>query len=69
MKIDFPKLVREIDLAEYAPEINAKVFVWVNPPAKFLEELGDSFNKYADSEGVDIDEFLAKMSALLSQGE
>ena len=69
MRINFPKLVRAIDLTEYAPEISAKVSVWVNPPTKFLEELGTIFNKYVDSEGKDIDEFLAQMSTLYSQGE
>jgi hypothetical protein len=38
MKIDVPKIIRPLDLREYAPEMGTEIQVWVNPPrAKVLE--------------------------------
>ena len=71
MKIDFPKIVKVVDLGEYAEALRGQqVFVWVNPPTQTLTELGNLFEKMRDSEGVDgQDEYLKIMSELLSQGE
>ena len=68
MKLDFPKLTREIELAEYHPDIKEKVVVWVNPPANVLKELSDAFQKYIDSEGKEMDDVLQSFSVFLSQG-
>ena len=39
MKFDIPKITRSIDLGEYAAEYEGTViWVWVNPPAKLLNE-------------------------------
>lgn len=39
MKFEIPRITREIDLADYAPEWQAlKVHVWVNPPLRLLHE-------------------------------
>ena len=38
MRIQVPKLVKPLPLAEYAAELgDVKVFVWVNPPGEFLD--------------------------------
>ena len=68
MKIDFPKLTREIDLAEYHPDIQEKMCVWVNPSKKELDALSNAFDKYKDSEGEEKDDLLLQVSSLLSQG-
>ena len=64
MKIEFPKIVRVVDLSEYAPELSGQyVHVWVNPPVKLLTQLSQQFNDEKKQ-----DEFLACLSELLSQG-
>lgn len=38
MRIEIPKIVQPLSLADYAPELGAvTVFVWVNPPGEFLD--------------------------------
>jgi len=70
MKINFPKIVRPIDLSEYAPEIKGSVFVWVNPSRQTLAELSEKFNALVESEGKEgLEPFLEMMAELLSQGE
>jgi hypothetical protein len=40
MKITIPKIIREVPLADYAPEMNgAVVKVWVNPTRDFLQQI------------------------------
>lgn len=36
MKLEIPKIVRTLDLGQYADEIALEMQVWVNPPAKLL---------------------------------
>ena len=68
MKIQFPEIVREIDLAEYAPEVKGTMKVWVNPPIKLLTDYSDTLNKYIDSKGKDgLDGLLGVISKLLSK--
>jgi len=70
MKIDFPKIVRSFPLSEYAPEIPGDVFVWVNPPVKTLDKIATALGVIIDSKMQDgVDDFLAVLSELLSQGE
>ena len=39
MKFDIPKITRQVNLGEYAAEYEGTViWVWVNPPARLLEE-------------------------------
>jgi hypothetical protein len=39
MQINIPKIVKPLDLVDYAPEMAGAVFqVWVNPPRKLLED-------------------------------
>lgn len=39
MKFDIPKIVRALDLQEYAPEWGSlQIQVWVNPPVRLLQE-------------------------------
>lgn len=39
MKINIPKVIRPLDLAEYAPEYDGAVIqVWVNPPRSMREQ-------------------------------
>lgn len=68
MKFEFPKIIRSFSLSEYAPEIKGEVQVWVNPPAKTLDDLAAAFQKYAESNGREnSDDFLSVVSCLLSQ--
>lgn len=68
MKIEFPKIIREFPLSEYAPEVKGAIQVWVNPPVKTLDELAEAFKSYAGSNGQEqVDNFLSVISALLSQ--
>lgn len=60
MKFDIPKIVKELKLAEYAPEFGEKVLhVWVNPPRKLLSD----FQQNPTGEGV-----INLVSELWSQG-
>lgn len=38
MKDIFKKIVREIDLRDFAPELETEIQVWVNPPRSLLME-------------------------------
>jgi len=41
MKIEVPKIIKPMRMAEYAPEFGEKVIaVWVNPPADMILKLG-----------------------------
>jgi len=73
MKINFPKIVREIDLEEYAPEMaGQKISVWVNPPSADLVTIGEKYKASVDEQNEDKEkdekEYLNLMSILLSQG-
>ena len=68
MKITFPKIVREFQLSEYAPEVKGSIQVWVNPPVKVLDELAEAFKDYAKDNGQEkAERFLSVVSVLLSQ--
>ena len=70
MKIEFPKILKQVPLSEYAPELKTVITVWCNPTEKILMSLGETFQAYADSEGKEgLDAFLVPLSELLSQGE
>lgn len=70
MKIEFPKILKQVPLSEYAPELKTVVTVWVNPSIKLIGVLADAFTVYMDSEGKEgLDAFLAPLSEILSQGE
>jgi archaellum biogenesis protein FlaJ (TadC family) len=70
VKIEFPRIVREVALSEYAPEIGTKIYVWVNPSVKLLADLGEAFKVYFESKGQEgLDAFLSLLSDILSQGE
>lgn len=38
MQIKLPKIIRQLKIAEYAEEAQEEIQVWVNPPAKLLQE-------------------------------
>lgn len=39
MKIEIPKIVRPVDLGEYAEEMRGQLlYVWVNPPTALMDE-------------------------------
>jgi hypothetical protein len=38
MKFDIPMIVRPLSLAEYAPEMEAVIMVWVNPPRATIQK-------------------------------
>lgn len=38
MKIDIPPIVRTLSLAEYAPEMEVNLSVWINPPRAILQQ-------------------------------
>jgi hypothetical protein len=70
MKLNFPKIIREFSLTEYAPEVEGVISVWVNPSMQLLADLSDTFTKYIESRGAEnFDEFLAIVSQFLSQGK
>jgi hypothetical protein len=70
VELIFPKIVREVSLSEYAPELKQVLFVWVNPPVKLLEDIGAAFKRIVDSKGAEgADEYLVPLSAILSQGD
>jgi hypothetical protein len=70
VELKFPKIVREVALSEYAPELQQVLFVWVNPPVSLLEDIGAAFKRIVDSQGTEgTDEYLVPLSAILSQGE
>lgn len=69
MQINFPKIVREIDLGEYAPEMEGqKMQVWVNPPSADLTKLGDDYKKAVEGDEQAEQEYSDFLSVLLSQG-
>jgi len=55
MKIEFPKITREIDLGDYQPEFAGQVLmVWVNPPLSKLAKydvLADTVHSTIDKLG------------------
>jgi hypothetical protein len=74
MKLDIPKIVRPVDLGDYAEEMRGKlIYVWVNSPVALLQEyftLQDSIRtgeeeKVLESQAARMREILAE---LLSQG-
>jgi len=71
MKINFPKIVRKVDLGDYAEEMQGQIInVWVNPPTSDLVTLGDNYKKWIDDDDKEAEkDYLEKMSELLSQGE
>ena len=74
MKINFPRIVRPVDLGEYAPELKQQVLVWVNPPTGDLSAMLDSY-KLSISGETEADKetaaqaYIESLSVLLSQGE
>ena len=68
MKLTFPKLTKEIDLAGYHPDMQVKLYVWVNPPVNTLTSLSEKFKNYADSDGKERDDLFVLFSEFLSQG-
>ena len=71
MKLNFPKIVRPVDLGEYAETWGGQsVFVWVNPPSKDLVDIGDLYKQSQEKDGDKAGEkYLALFSSFLSQGE
>jgi len=70
MKLNFPKIVKEFSLTEYAPEVAGVVSVWVNPSMQLLADLSSTFTEYSASRGTEkLDEFFVIVSQLLSQGK
>jgi hypothetical protein len=70
MKLNFPKIVKEFSLSEYAPEVKGVISVWVNPSMQLLADLSSTFSTYIESRGAEkFDEFLNIVSQLLSQGK
>jgi hypothetical protein len=71
VELNFPKIIREVSLSEYVPELTQMIKVWVNPPVKVLDALSDGFRKYVEpqEEKEGHDEFLTVLADLLSQGE
>ncbi len=68
-KIILPRLVRSFSISEYAPEIaDEKIYVWVNPPISALLSLMESFGAYVQSGDEQLNPYLEKLSAILSQG-
>jgi hypothetical protein len=67
MKLEFPKIVHEVALSEFTPELTQTIFVWVNPPSKMLKDLDVALSDYIKSKGVEEDALLASLSELLSQ--
>lgn len=75
MKIEIPKVVRPLDLSEYAPEYDGAVIqVWVNPPRAKREEfqqtrmellrISDEIQELAkDAQDHNAPEYLAKIKA------
>jgi hypothetical protein len=68
MKLDFPKIVREINLSDYAPEVNSVIYVWVNPSMQVLMDLSSAFENVDADDNEKHRNFLAVVSQLLSQG-
>jgi len=62
MKIEIPKIVRPVDMGEYAEEMRGQLlYVWVNPPTALMDEYfrlrkdlletDDEINKLAEKSG------------------
>lgn len=69
MRLDFPRIVHNVPLSEYTPELKETVQVWVNPPVSTLSQLAALYKAYRETGGQDsFDQFLAILSDLLSQG-
>lgn len=68
MKFNFPKIVKAFSLAEYAPELQESIFVWVNPSTQMLKDLSDTFQAYLQDREK-IVPFMEAVSVLLSQGD
>ena len=75
MKINFPRIVRPVDLGEYAPEMKEqKILVWVNPPTGDLSAMLDSYKLSLDGKKKEDKEnagaaYIESLAVLLSQGE
>ena len=58
MRIEIPKIWKEIELREYAPEFGeGKIRVWVNPPRSALEKLyknGQQLRSEATEENLEL---------------
>lgn len=53
MKINFPKIVRPIDLGEYAAEMQGQVIhVWVNPPSNDIVAMAEFYKASLDLENL-----------------
>ena len=62
MKINIPKIVRPLDLKDYAPEMNGAIIqVWVNPTRAFTQ-------RFNDIRADDADLFSDWYAELFSQG-
>jgi hypothetical protein len=74
MKINFPRIIRPVDLGEYAPEMKEqRIFVWVNPPTGDLAAMLDSYKLSLVGEQAEKETaakaYIESLSVLLSQGE
>lgn len=69
MKINFPKIVRAVDLGAYAPEMSGQlIHVWVNPPSADLVDMGEQYKASFEDKGAE-EKYLALLSGVLSQGD
>ena len=79
MKLTYPKVIKQVDLAEYAQEWGGQsIYVWANPPSSDLQKWADNRSivfgldkkKHTKQEIEQArDEFYEFMSVLLSQGK
>jgi hypothetical protein len=70
VKLNFPKIIRQFSLTEYAPEVQGVISVWVNPSMKLLADLSDTFAAYIEKhEDEQLKNFVTVVSQFLSQGE
>lgn len=49
MKLEIPHIVKPVSLSEYAPEMDAVLHVWVNPPRAVLLEYYTILEKVSDA--------------------
>ena len=67
MELKVPRLVRPLVLKEYAPELEGIIWVWVNPPARMLQEYARG--REVEDKAAMVEAIKAFLSGVWSAGE
>ena len=69
-KIEVPKIIRDLDLGEYAKELSGQsIPVWVNPPRKLLIEFSDITKEVQSESDSGNNKLFGWFATIWSQGD